>query len=340
MFKKIVSTFLMATFCSMPAFGVVDDVIIQKSVDNKDYNATTSKSAVNQKALEEAQKEYAAKESELDVDIVPLFQDWTKREAQRKVNNIGNKILISNNLDNFARFEVSRKEAVNATASFNGVVTVYKGLLEYVETDDELAYVLGHELGHVANDDTKKAMIRKGALVAAVVGTTILVGATANNKKGGKTTATALGTAGGATAIDLIYARRAETNADKRGIDFMVRAGYNPLAAISMMNKIMNRRWSGLYDHSSGSKRMFIAYQYIAQKYPKYLVAGYDSISYERAMVHINQQLDKERQKSASKSKKQTERTKSKHIKKVKNNKHTQKIETVEQSKEFIREDI
>lgn len=290
--KKLLASLLLASFVSLQSFAIADyDVIINKSNEEKNYDATVSKSAVDQDALEEAQKEYASEESKRDVDVVPLFQNWTKREAQRKVNNIGNKLLISNNLDNFARFEVSRKESVNATTSFNGTITVYKGLLEYVETDDELAYVLGHELGHVTNDDTKKSALRKGVLAAAVIGGTALAVAVSDNHRAGRATGIGVGTSAGALAVDRIYNRRAEANADKAGIDYMVRAGYNPLAAISMMNKIMDRRWSGVYTHPSGSKRMIMAYQYIAKKYPKYLVAGYDSISYEKAMVHINKKL-------------------------------------------------
>ncbi|MBR1424119.1 M48 family metallopeptidase [bacterium] len=298
--RKLLVSLMLASLMSYPAFALTDyDVIMTKSRE-QNYEATRSKNAVNQEALEEAQREYASAESELDIDIVPLFQDWTKRQAQRKINNIGNKLLISNNLDNFARFEVSRKEAVNASANFNGTVTVYKGLLEYVETDDELAYVLGHELGHITNDDSKKSIWRAVAATTVAVGATVAVAAASNSKGATASTATGSGIAAGATSR--VFSRRAETNADKRGIDYMVKAGYNPLAAISMMNKIMNRRWSGLSDHSSGSKRMLIAYQYIAEKYPKYLVAGYNSVSYDRAMVHINSQLAKKNKNKPTKS--------------------------------------
>ena len=300
--RKILVSLLLASFVPIQAFAVVDEVMVVRSSEDKTYEATVSKSAVNQEALEEAQKEYTSKESKQNVDIIPIFQNWTTRDVQRKVNNIGNKLLISNNLDNFARFEVSRKEAVNASANFHGVITVYKGLLEYVETDDELAYVIGHELGHVTNDDSKKSILRKGALTAAVVGGTILTAAVSGNHKAGRSTAVGLGSTAGAVVVDRIYDRRAETNADRAGIDYMVKAGYNPLAAISMMNKIMNRRWSGLSDHSSGNKRMLMAYQYIAKKYPKYLIAGYDSISYERAMVHINKKLKNKYSKNKGKS--------------------------------------
>jgi hypothetical protein len=77
------------------------------------------------------------------------------------------------------------------------------------------------------------------------------------------------------------------------------------MAAISIMNKIMNRRWDGLSDHPSGDKRLIAAYHYIAKTYPKYLVVGYDTSSYERAMTYIQSQLKKESGTVKTKNKKE-----------------------------------
>lgn len=290
--RKILISLLLTAFISLQAGAMVDDEIIIKSTEEKTYSTGASNNAINQKALEEAQKAYSAPEAEQEIDIVPLFQDWTKREAQRKVNNIGNKLLISNNLENFARFEVSKKEVPNAHADFHGTIVVYKGLLEYVETEDELAYVIGHELAHITQDDPKKGLLRKVAVVSAAVGAGAIAGANSPRSHSARNAASVGSvTAVGGVLTARAFTKGAEARADKLGIDYMVKAGYNPLASISMMNKIMNRRWSGISDHPSGSKRMITAYQYIAKKYPKYLIAGYDSISYKRAMQYINKKL-------------------------------------------------
>ena len=291
--KRILISLLLVCFMQIQTFALADlDVIETHSNEIKNYSATTSNNAVNKEALEEAQKAYSAAGAADEIDIVPLFQNWTKREAQRKINNIGNKILIANNLDNFARFAVSGKESVNASANFHGVVEVYKGLLEYVETDDELAYVLGHEIAHITKDDSKNNIIRGVAIATAAIGAGAVVGANSSNRyRARNASTTASTTALGGVIAARAFSRGAEARADRLGIDYMVKAGYNPLAAISMMNKIMNRRWSGLSDHPSGNKRMIMAYQYIAKNYPKYLVAGYDSVSYKRAIQYINTKL-------------------------------------------------
>ena len=262
--------------------------------DNSEVKkATISKTGVNEQARLEAYKEYTAPEAERNIDIVPLFDDWSGREALKTVNNIGTKILLSNNIDDFVRFEVSRKETVNAYASYEGVVHVYKGLLNYVENEDELAFVLGHELAHISHDDNKKSLIRKGLIIAAAAAGGVAVGAGSGSGSAGG--ATAGGVLNGGKLANNRITRREEARADISGIDYMVKAGYNPLAAISVMNKIMNRRKSVLSDHPSGDKRMIKAYHHIAKNYPKYLTAGFDTISYERAMVVINKMLSEEK---------------------------------------------
>ena len=188
---------------------------------------------------------------------------------------------------------MSRKQIVNASANFRGTIKVYNGLLDYVESEDELAYVLGHELGHVFYDDVKKMRIRNGLIIVSAVAAGTIVGA---NSRPADAAGAAGATALGGGLISRKISKRVEARADITGIDFMTKAGYNPMAAISMMNKILNRRWDGFSDHPSGDKRLLAAYYYIAKTYPKYLVVGYDTVSYERAMAYIEKKLAKEKQ--------------------------------------------
>ena len=305
--KRVLSILVISMLLSSPIC-----VYAQESVQK----ATISKTGVDEEARLEAYKEYAAPEADREVDIVPLFEDWNGRKALKKVNDIGNKLLLANNIDKFVRFEVSRKESVNAYASYNGVVHVYKGLLNYVENEDELAYVIGHELGHITSDDNKKTLIRKGVIIAAAVAGGVAVGAGRGSGADGGATAGGIAAAGGLTNRKI--SRRAEARADISGIDYMVRAGYNPLGAISMINKIMNDRWDGLSTHPSGDKRLMAAYHHIAKNYPKYLTAGFDTISYERAMVVINKKLLEE---TKDVNIKQSVKTTGKRNEKEKNNK-------------------
>ena len=64
---------------------------------------------------------------------------------------------------------------------------MYKGLLKYVETEDELAYVIAHEMGHVYKGHVKKGVIRRGVIsVIAVTGAVLVAlgeGSQATTKK-------------------------------------------------------------------------------------------------------------------------------------------------------------
>ena len=270
------------------AFAEVVEVEYNKSprdyssAGNKTYKVKVTKEQLE--ARESAKQAYSSSAS-MSVNIVPLFDSWTTKQAQAKINNIGTKLLLANNLDDFVRFSVSRKEVVNATAGYNGVIQVYRGLLDYVETEDELAYVLGHELGHIYKKDSRTKLIRRGVEIGALATGIVLASA---GSGGARKTGTGLIIAGGGGALaEGKLTKIQEARADINGIDFMVQAGYNPLAAISMMNKILNRNWDIISDHPSGDKRMIAAYNYIETKYPKYIEGGYDTISYQRALQYI-----------------------------------------------------
>ena len=53
---------------------------------------------------------------------------------------------------------------VNALATFGGHVIVFRGLLERLESEDALAAVLAHEIGHIKNRDMLKGLIRAASL--------------------------------------------------------------------------------------------------------------------------------------------------------------------------------
>lgn len=310
MIKKIFALFLMV-LCFFFSSGLCKDdgvLEIEFSTSQKDYSSAGGKeykptpTEEELKAREAAKKAYTSEIGYMSVNFKPMFDKWTSREAQIKINNIGTKILLANDLDDFVRFTVSRKEMVNASSSYHNVISVYKGLLQYVETEDELAYVLGHELGHVYKSDSRTLAIRRGAYIGAAMVGGIL--AAASKSDAGGATGLGMSAAGlGGLLSEPKITKYQETRADLIGIDFMVKAGYNPLGAISIMNKILNRRWDIVSDHPSGDKRMVKAYNYIETNYPMYLDGGYDTISYERAIKYLNNRKAKKLHKPVKKMK-------------------------------------
>jgi len=118
-------------------------------------------------------------------------------------------------------FAVMDGSEVNAFADGDDVF-IYRGLLKLVETDDELALVLGHELAHNAMGHNQKQL--KNQAVGMLGGALLDIAAAA----GGANTNGQFTKMGGQIGAQA-YSQDFEAEADYVGVYFMVRAGYNPV---------------------------------------------------------------------------------------------------------------
>jgi predicted Zn-dependent protease len=129
------------------------------------------------------------------------------------------------------QFHVADMVEPNAFALPGGYVYVSRGLLALANSEDELAGVVGHEIGHVAARHTVQRISRQGpfAIVFGIVsGLTGLVSETVGNIIGGV----------GEFAQSLVfapYSRSQETEADRIGQEMAARAGYDPAALASFL---------------------------------------------------------------------------------------------------------
>lgn len=116
-------------------------------------------------------------------------------------------------------YKVYKLKEVNAFATADGSVRVYSGLMDIMD-DNELLAVIGHEIGHVANNDSRdaiKAAYRKEAL---------LDGAASQSATIASVTDSQLGKIGSAI-IDSKFSRKQEAEADLFSYNFMKKNGYN-----------------------------------------------------------------------------------------------------------------
>jgi len=124
-------------------------------------------------------------------------------------------------------------ETVNAWCMAGGRMAIYTGLIQKIDpTDDELAQVMGHEIGHALANHTAEKM---SVAMASSIGV-MAVGVAADNKGA----AMAGAAAAAAVAITLPNSRTAETEADRIGIELAARAGYDPAAAVTLWRKMNN----------------------------------------------------------------------------------------------------
>ncbi|HEU4496915.1 MAG TPA: M48 family metalloprotease [Flavobacterium sp.] len=116
-------------------------------------------------------------------------------------------------------YKVYKVKDVNAFATADGSVRVFQGLMDIMD-DNQLLAVIGHEIGHVANHDSRdaiKAAYKKEALLDAVA---------SQSDKIAALTDTQLAKLGNAM-IDSRHSRKQETEADDYSYEFMKRNGYD-----------------------------------------------------------------------------------------------------------------
>ena len=124
-------------------------------------------------------------------------------------------------------------ETVNAWCMAGGRMAIYTGLIDKIDpSDDEVAQVMGHEIGHaLANHTAEKMSVAMASSIGVVA-----VGVASDNKGA----AMAGAAAAAALAVTLPNSRTAETEADRIGIELAAKAGYDPAAAVTLWRKMNN----------------------------------------------------------------------------------------------------
>lgn len=116
-------------------------------------------------------------------------------------------------------YKVYKVKDVNAFATADGSVRVFAGLMDIMD-DNEILAVIGHEIGHVANNDSRdavKAAYKKEALLDAAASQSNDIAAVTDGQIGNIAKA----------LLNSSHSRQQETDADTYSYDFMKRNGYN-----------------------------------------------------------------------------------------------------------------
>ncbi len=175
--------------------------------------------------------------------VLPQVKLVKDPEVQQFVERIGRNILnvIPGRFFNF-RFFVIEDPALNAFAMPGGLVFVHSGLLEAIDSENELACVLAHEFGHVQGRHIARRMenmkyVNIGTAVLAIAGLFL----------GGGQAGSALLTGSMALnqSIGLGYSRSDEQEADRRAFQSICKAGYDPRGLKTTLEKMMKNNWLG-----------------------------------------------------------------------------------------------
>lgn len=194
----------------------------------------------------------------IDVETdINMNNFWSKNGKDvQKVTEIGTKIINVNKLEKRVPIQLeSTPKVANAYSNLMyKTVKISSGILPYMDNDDEMAFVLGHEIAHSmdAHDGVLKWFMMR------------------------------------------INTREYEYKADLIGIDLMTKAGYNPVAAITCANKWMDEApWDFFITHPVTSKRLMAMYKYIYKKYPWALKTDMvHNVNYENFTYSSQKEID------------------------------------------------
>lgn len=161
---------------------------------------------------------------------------YDDRTLQAYVTRIGERLKVVSELPDLKfTFTLLNSDVVNAFALPGGYVYLSRGLLALAENEAEMAGVMAHEIGHVAARHSAQRYTRGALAQGGLALGTILAGVF-----GGRAAAEAAQQLGGAGAQAYLagYSRDQEFQADELGVRYLARAGYDPKAMASFLEKL------------------------------------------------------------------------------------------------------
>ncbi len=156
-----------------------------------------------------------------------LSKDQT---ASTRVASVGAKLFAANQADisqwRFQFHLLGDSKTINAFALPGGQIFITQGLLKRLKSDDQLAGVLAHEIGHVAGRHSA-AQLAKQQLTQGLTGAVVVASGDASS---GQIASVA------GQLINLRYGRADELESDALALRFMPRAGYDPRAMLDVLH--------------------------------------------------------------------------------------------------------
>ena len=211
------------------------------------------------------------------------------------VNRIGKRILAAMPPQPYDyQFHVIHEDIYNAFATPAGHIFINTGLFAALESEEELAGILGHEIAHVVCrhisqriESSKK--INMAALAGMVAG--VLLGA---GGAGAAASALTVGSAAAGQALALAYSREDEMQADQLGLGFLTGAGYTGEGLLTSLEKIRSKQWYGsdqiptyLTTHPASESRMSYIDNWLHQNHPEPVAERQPTGGFELAHTRV-----------------------------------------------------
>jgi len=164
-------------------------------------------------------------------------------------------------------------EQVNAFALPGGKIGVYTGILNVTENQDQLAAIMGHEVGHVLEHHSNERLSANKLSNVGLAVAAIAIGASEVDNKGLWVAGLGIGVQYG---VIMPYSRSHESEADIVGQDLMARSGFSPEASVQLwknMSKLSKEAPPEFMStHPSNETRIKQLNKHLAISQPYYLV--------------------------------------------------------------------
>jgi len=170
-----------------------------------------------------------------DLEIRKQYGVYEDPALQGYVREVGERLAARSHRAHLQyHFTVLDSPEVNAFALPGGYVYITRGILAHLNSEAELAAVLGHEIGHIT---ARHAVRQYSAAIAGNLG--IAVGTIFVPELGSRAAQTLVNVIGGALLSG--YGREHELEADHLGAEYLARSGYEPKAMIDVIGLLKNQ---------------------------------------------------------------------------------------------------
>lgn len=231
--------FIAAAVVSVVALGTLNSCAVNPATGQGNLVLMTEKK----------EKEIGAEEHQKVVDSMPFYND---PELLAYVNEVGQRLAaVSERPELDYQFFIIDSPEINAFALPGGYVYVNRGLLTFMNSEAQLAAVLGHEIGHITARHAVQQQARSGiANVASTVGGFVTAVATGSGYIGSQVSqVTSIWAQTGLSG----FGREHELEADNLGARYLYKAGYDPKAVIDVITILKNQEdFTRLSTGSSG----------------------------------------------------------------------------------------